>query len=167
MIAGARRIAFEKDQKQKSTKLKFSAGAYLVVAMPTLLEWKNICGESFNFNGLNIYVSEVKAVYEENSKHFDTKIVFLFGKNRVVLHSYNSTQNMKVEGKGYLEFIETYLEPHFLQMIRKSDPKIAEYNKNVIGNFAKPTVRRSTRYPPASKFICKKCDNTFSNFIKF
>ena len=116
LVAGARRIAFEKDQKQKATKLKFSAGDYLVVAMPTLLEWKNICGESFNFNGLNIYVSEVKAEYEENSKHFDTKIVFLFGKNRVVLHFYNSTQNMKVEGKGYLEFIEKYLEPHFLQM---------------------------------------------------
>ena len=47
LIAGARGIAFEKDPKQKSTKLKFSAGAYLKVVMPTLLEWKKTAWKYF------------------------------------------------------------------------------------------------------------------------
>ena len=40
LLASARRIAFEKDPKQKSTKLKFSAGAYLKAVLPTILQRK-------------------------------------------------------------------------------------------------------------------------------
>ena len=149
LIAGARRIAFEVEPKQKSTKLKFSAGAYLEVVIPTLLEWKNLLGNTFHYGDLSIKVFEVKAGYEEHLKHFDTKIIFLFGKNRVVIHSYNSTQNMKIEGKGYIDFIEKYLEPYFLQRIKKVESRINEYNKKVVGNLAKPAVRRSTIYKPA------------------
>lgn len=108
-------------------------------------------------------MSEVKAGYEENSKHFDTKIVFMFNGNRVVIHSYNSTQNMKVEGKGYLELIDKYLEPYFLEIISKSGQSITEYNRKVVSNLAKPAVRRSTRYKPVSNFKCKRCDHTFGN----
>ena len=160
LLTGARRIPFDKEPKQKSVKLMFSAGAYIEVVMPTLLNWKNCVGNCINFGGISINIFEVKAGYELNSKHFDTKIVFLFDKNRVVIHSYNSTQNMKVEGKGYLEFIQRYLEPYFLQRIQDNDARITEYNMKIVGNLTKPVVRRSTQYKPASQFICKKCDHT-------
>ena len=54
-------------------------------------------------------MSEFKEGYEENNKHFDSKIVFLVNRTKIVVHSYNSTQNMKVEGKGYIDFINVFL----------------------------------------------------------
>ena len=115
LLTAARRENIEKEEKQKCTKLKFSAGAYYEAVLPTVRGWENLDGNSFNFEGEIIKVSEFKAGYEENNKHFDSKIVFLANGNKIVVHSYNSTQNMKVEGKGYIEFIKVLLEPYFKQ----------------------------------------------------
>ena len=57
LIAGARRKHYEKDPKQKSTKIMFIAGAYLEVVLPTIKVWSDICGSSFSYGGLNIRVS--------------------------------------------------------------------------------------------------------------
>ena len=91
LLASARRIAFEKDPKQKSTKMKFSAGAYLKAVLPTIRQWKENTGNVFDYGSESIKVSEVKAVFEEDSKHFDTKVVFFVNGNKIVIHSYNST----------------------------------------------------------------------------
>ena len=82
--------------------------------------------QSFEYKGLSIKVSEVKAGYEENSKHFDTKVVLNTSNSRVFIHSYNSTQNIKVEGSGYLNFLISYLEPIFLEAIVGSKSKIQD-----------------------------------------
>ena len=39
-------------------------------------------------------MSEFKAGYEENNKHVDSKIVFLKNGDIIVIHSYDSTQNI-------------------------------------------------------------------------
>ena len=43
LLSGTRRINFDKEPKQKSTKLKFSAGAYMMVVLPTIKTWKDLC----------------------------------------------------------------------------------------------------------------------------
>ena len=63
---------------------------------------------------------------------------------RIVVHSYNSTQNMKVEGKGYIEFIKVFLEPYFKQILSNLDPKIEKCNRRIIKDLGKPQIRRST-----------------------
>ena len=63
---------------------------------------------------------------------------------------------MKVEGNGYLDFINNYLEPLFMDIISQSENRITEY-------LAKSGVRRSIKYKPISQFKCKKCDNVFGN----
>ena len=161
LLAVVKRVMFEMEHKQKSTKIKFSAGAYLEAVLPTVRGWSDLNGKSFHFNGNIIQVSEFQAGYEENNKHFDSKIVFLTNGNRIVVHSYNSTQNMKVEGKGYLNFIEIFLEPYFRDILSKLTEKIKTYNKKVIQDFLKPQIRRSTRYKPVSEFRCKKCASNF------
>ena len=120
-------------------------------------KWK-----SFYFEGNIIKVLEFKAGYEENNKHFDSKIVFLAKGNKIVVHSYNSTQNMKVEGKGYIEFIKVILEPYFKQILSNLDPKIEQCNRRIIKDLGKPQIRRSTRYKPVSEFKCKTCASNFS-----
>ena len=111
LLQAARRENFEKEEKQKCTKLKFSAGAYYEAVLPTVSGWKKLNGNSFSFDGQIIKVSEFKEGYEENNKHFDSKIVFLVNGTRIVVHSYNSTQNMKVEGKGYIDFTNDFWSP--------------------------------------------------------
>ena len=91
LINGAKRIPFEKDFKQKCVKLKFSSGAYKEVVMPKLVFWKSHFNQKIRFNNFEIKVAEAKAGFEENSKHFDTKIVFNTNNSRIVIHSYNST----------------------------------------------------------------------------
>ena len=107
LLQAARRENFEKEDKQKCIKLKFNAGAYYEAVLPTVSGWKKL--NSFSFNRKIIKVSEFKEGYEENNKHFDSKIVFLVNGTRIVVHSYNSTQNMKVEGKGYIDFKNDFL----------------------------------------------------------
>ena len=70
---------------------------------------------------------------------------------------------MKVKGNGYLDFINNYLEPLFMDIISQSENRITEYNKKVINDLAKSGVRRSIKYKPISQFKCKKCDNVFGN----
>ena len=81
--------------------------------------------------------------------------------NKIVVHSYNSTQNMKVEGKGYIEFIKVFLEPYFKQILSNLDPKIEQCNRRIIKDLGKPQIRRSTRYKPVSEFKCKTCASNF------
>ena len=63
---------------------------------------------------MNISVSDFSAGLELNGKHFDTKIEFQVNNQKVVMHYYNSTQNLKVEGSVYLDFIDKYLKYFFL-----------------------------------------------------
>ena len=67
LIAGTKRINFEKESKQKSAKLKFSAGAYMVVVLPTLKIWKDLKGSLFSYGGLKIKIDEVKEGLDENN----------------------------------------------------------------------------------------------------
>ena len=161
LIAGAKRKPFEKDPKQKSTKILFSAGAYLEVVLPTIKAWSDRCGSSFSYGGLNIEIDEVKGGFEENSRHFDTKVVMFVDGLKVVIHSYNTTQNMKIDGKGYLKFIEKYLEPYYNDNIKRMEKRIIESNRKILNDLSKAPktpVTRSTRYKPVSNFKCNKCD---------
>ena len=47
---------------------------------------------------MEVRVEEFRDGIELNDKHFDTKLVLFVNGNKVVLHCYNSTQNIKVEG---------------------------------------------------------------------
>ena len=161
LIAGAKRKHFEKDPKQKSMKILFSAGAYLKVVLPTTKAWNDLCGSAFTYGGLNIKVDEVKGGFEENSRHFGTKVAMFVDGIKVVIHSYNTTQNIKIDGKGYIQFIETYLEPYFNDDIKRMERHIVESNRNILtdlSNAPKTPVTRSTRYKPVSNFECNKCD---------
>ena len=68
---------------------------------------------------------------------------------------------MKVEGKGYIEFIKVFLEPYFKQILSNLDPKIEKCNRRIIKDLGKPQIRRSTRYKPVFEFKCKTCASNF------
>ena len=106
LLKSASRDHFELDPKQKSTNLKFSAGSFIMVAKPMIKECEARFRSKSNFvkDDMVISVAEFRDGIELNDKHFDTKVVFSVNKKKVVLHCYNSTQNLKVDGSIYKYF---------------------------------------------------------------
>ena len=124
----------------------------------------------FQEDNMVICVTEYKEGMDLNNKHVDTKIVLSVSNKKVVLHSYNSTQNIKVDGSGYLHFIERFLAPTIQSNIDKLSTKISEYDKKVHTTLAvrgRPLRPRSVKNIRSlinqQQFICKKCDRKFDN----
>ena len=169
LIKAANRNYFEIELKQKSTNLRFSAGAYLHTVMPVIENWKskNMSKETFREGSMNIKVDEYADGLEMNAKHLDTKIVFNVNAEKVVVHCYNSTQNLMVNGKMYQEFINQYLQPLFVKEIEAIKLKIEEYDSAVLISLGPKRPVRATRSVKSvrsiihqSHFSCKRCDYT-------
>ena len=134
LLKGASRVHLDIETKQKSKNLRFSTGAFIYVAKQFVKE----CESKFKNKTMIIHkdmemrVEEFRDGIELNDKHFDTKLVLFVNGNKVVLHCYNSTQNIKVEGSIYLNFIEKFLHPLFLSNIEIMKSRIVEYDKSVI-----------------------------------
>ena len=82
---------------------------------------------------------------------------------------YNTTQRVKIEGRGYVDFGNKFIIPLFRDKIATVPPgKIEQYNKDVIAALSgkrKVVSRpvRSVRYKSTSKLPCTKCEITFLN----
>ena len=48
-----------------------------------------------------VKIIEIDAGIENSEKHVDTKLVVMVNNDRLVLHAYNGTQNLMVQGKNY------------------------------------------------------------------
>ena len=98
-----------------------------------------------------------------------TIIKFLCGKNMITVTCFNSTQKVKVEGRGYLDFVKTVLEPFIKTKLNQfALENIEKYNRDVLAALSgkrkvisRPT--RSVKYKAMAKLPCEKCDKTFCN----
>ena len=172
LLKSANRPQFEIEIKQQSLNLKFSAGAYLLVAQPLIKEFESyfLKKTPFTENGMETKVQEFRAGKDLNDKHFDTKLVFLVNTKKVTMHCYNSTQNIMVNGSIYMEFVERLLEPFFLTNVEKRKVQINEYDKMVINSLnarGRPLKARSIKNIRSViqqvDFKCKKCDENFTS----
>ena len=64
-----------------------------------------------------VKVDKVVPGYDDTGKHTETMINFDVEGLKIVEHCYNTTQKLKVEGKGYINFVDRYLVPHFMDII--------------------------------------------------
>ena len=61
----------------------------------------------------------------------DTVVTFKVNGQKIVSTCYNTTQKIKVEGKGYLEFVDKYLKNLFVNILKKVGAStIDDYNKS-------------------------------------
>ena len=168
LIKAAGRDAFVIEERQKCTMLEFNVGAYLQIVMPTTAKW-NSGGKHFKVQDLDIQIVEVVPGYDGNNKHMETLIKFCVNGEKISVCCYNSTQRVKIEGHGYLDFMSKFLRPLFVEMLQNIDPTVLEkYNKGVIAALSgkrKAIVRpvRSVRYKAMAKVPCNKCENSFLN----
>ena len=110
LLKSANGQQFEVETKQMSKLLKFSPGTYLQVAKPLLNQYIKIHENKTTIleNGLEIIVHDLREGQELNNKNVDTKIELSVNKQKVIMHCYNTTQNILVNGIGYLNFSENF-----------------------------------------------------------
>ena len=74
---------------------------------------------------------------------------------KITAHIYNSTQRIKIEGKGFRDFVDNVLEPHFSKIIQSQKSEIAYYDANVLETLTSKKVKRSN---VKSSFSCQHCE---------
>ena len=111
--------------------MRFSDGSYFKVVLPLLKVWHAQVGKSFKLSDIGIEVEQSDPGVENSEKHIDTKLVIIADNDRLVLHVYNSTQNLMVQGRNFEHFAVNYLEPFFTQKINEQIVEIENININV------------------------------------
>ena len=159
LIKGASKNPLVKELKSTCAILNFNDGSYFYVILPLIENWKhkNAAGENIEFEGLNIQVTEVKPGKEQSGMVVDVLVKFVVGESKVVAHCYNTKQKLMLNGSGYANFVEKYLEPCLKRGIEEKIVEIHKYNAGVNEAFGK-TQRRNVRYRPGSRLSCNKCD---------
>ena len=164
LIKSANREPIEVEEMQKCIMINLSTGAYLEIVIPAVAEWGNEV-----LNTQTISVENMTPGFDDKRNHVQTIVRFRYNSERITVTCYNTTQRIKAEGKGYVEFVEKFLKPFLTNKLSKIPPrKIEKYNKDVIAVLSgkrkvmsRPT--RSVKYKAISKTNCTKCEMTFSN----
>ena len=95
LIKGAGRKLFEKEFRQKSINLVFCTGSYKTAVMPIIGQWNENRAEGCVDIAENIAIEDIRPGYDLNKKQVDTFISFRYGKNKISVHCYNSTQRLR------------------------------------------------------------------------
>ena len=98
-------------------------------------------------------ILEIVKGFDSTEKHTDTKLVIMFSNHRFVLHAYNTTQNLMVQGKYSEDLAVNCLQPFFENKINDALGQITKLNDIVKDNFS----QKSTKAQKGS-FNCAYCD---------
>ena len=128
-LRGAEKNPFLKEHKSTCAVLNFNDGSYFHSVLPLIEDWKRVSGDVVQFDDLDIHVNEVKDGKEENGMCIDVLIKFEMNEKKVVVHCYNTKQKILVNGAGYMQFTEKYLEPILKKTIENKMIEIQSYNR--------------------------------------
>ena len=83
-----------------------------------------------------VRIADVKTGKDAGGKHIDTQIVFFANRDKVMLHCYNTTQRILVNGHGYAKLIQMFLKPYFESKINMNLENIHQFNEDVLAGIA-------------------------------
>ena len=161
LLKGAKRTQNLKLEVSRGcVNMRFDGGSYFEIVLPLLREWSKKCGENVKLGLEEMKIIEVEAGYEKSTKHVDTKLVVMVENSRFVLHAYNGTQNLMVQGKNYESFATNYLEPFFINKIEAAKKTITKFN-----NVVKDTLGTSKTLKGTTDktFTCPQCEKKSSS----
>ena len=139
----------------------FNLGSWNYVVLPTVRYWSEVKGKKTCDLGENtVTIADVKTGKDITGKHIDTQIVLFLNRDKVVLHCYNTTQLILVNGHGYAKLLELFLKPFFESKIDLNTADIEEFNKNALESLGSKMVKRSdVKYRGGPTYLwCTKCD---------
>ena len=160
LFDGAMRPHYQREEKEGCVNLIFNDGAYNAVVLKALVELKN-GPKHFIIGKEEVERVAVDPRKELSGKHVDTKIEFKVNKQKILIHAYNSTQKLTIQGKKYKWFVDSYLEPFLKARITNSLPQIEQINLSVRACL---NTKNQTNHPDFDTLdenveimICDKC----------
>ena len=158
LLKGAKRTKnLDVEVKTGCVNMRFDDGSYFEVVLPLLRQWHGKEKEYVKINETEMKVEESDPGIESSEKHVDTKLVIITGNDRLVLHAYNSTQNLMVQGKNFENFAINCLEPYFSNKIKVKLDAIVKFNnsvQNMLGQ-DKPAIKKKDKM--SKPFQCPHC----------
>ena len=142
--------------KSTCVNMRFDDGSFKEVVLPLLRNWNMKEEDSFEFMGAMVRIVESDAGVDNIKNHIDTKMVVMFDTHRIVLHGYNGTQNLMVQGKEFEKVALDYLKPYFSKEIEESRDVIDSFNKEVKFALGKPKIKAKNKNEQ-KKFGCPHC----------
>ena len=161
LIKGAKRVPFEVVKNSSSSNLDFCLGSWNNVVQPSMRYWSDVKGiKSCKIDDMVIRIADLKSGKDIGGNHIDSQIVFFANRDKIVLHCYNTTQRILVNGHGYSKFIEMFLIPYFESKISLNLEGIAQFNNNALAVLGSKSVKRSDiKYNGGPTHLwCTKCD---------
>ena len=144
LIKGAKRLPFEIVEKSSSSNLVFNLGSWNIIAQPSLRYWNKGKGsKTCRIGETTVKIADVKTGKDARGNHIDTQVIFFSNRDKVVLHCYNTTQLILVNGHGYSKFIEMFLKPYFESKIALNTEKIKQFNDTALDTLGSKRVKRS------------------------
>ena len=164
-MKGSRRVPLEFEKNSTSCNLVFSVGAWLTTVLPAFRYWEQIKGEkTCRIRDKEIRVTGTKSGKDSNGMCVVSQVIFYSNRDKIVLHLYNTTQRVLVNGHGYEEFVVSFLKPFFEAKVQEYPNEISNINNEVIKKFGPKTVKRSSvKYKGGSVFSCNQCETTFKS----
>ena len=141
--------------KPGCVNLRFNGGVYFELVLPLLQIWHKKCNETVQINDTKIKILEVDSGVENTGKTVDTKLAVLANGTRFVLHAYNSTQNLMVQGKNYEDFALNCLQPFFMEKIENAKERIRKVNNDIKKAFG---PRSQIEEDSEKTFSCPQCE---------
>ena len=141
------------EHKLGCVNLRFSNGAYFQLVLPLLKDWHEKIDCSIKINDVEIKNLEVDVGLDKVGQHMDTKMVVIANDDRLVLHAYNGTQNLMVQGRNYEHFALNNLEPFFRKDIETKIDIITSFNDKVKETLGVKKVTKKSTKP----FKCPQC----------
>ena len=92
----------------------------------------------------------------------DTKLDIFANSDRIVLHAYNGTQNLMVQGKNFENLALNYLKPYFTKKIETDKNTIELFNSNVQEKLSKKKPVLKQKSSGNKPFNCPQCKVTAS-----
>ena len=161
LIKGAKRSVFEIVKNSSSSNLLFNLGSWHIVVLPSIRYWNNMKGETCTLGETAIKIADVKTGKDIGGKHIDTQIVFYSNRDKIVMHLYNTTQLILVNGHGYEKFIDIFLKPYFESKVDLNLESIEKFNTTALdarGGW-KMVKRSSVKFTEAPTHLwCTRCD---------
>ena len=136
LLKSAKREPYEVVHHQKCVKILFNAGLYKVVLLPLISAFEQLEPSGpLSAQILNIKLVSLVPGTDITGNVVDTKIELDVNNQKVTLHAYNTTQNLKVEGAGYLVLVEHFLVPLLSQKCKELEAEIEDVNNDIIDKF--------------------------------
>ena len=96
---------YEREEKKSCINLIFSGGAFNVVVQKAISELNN-GPKHFVVGKEDVERITIDPRKELSGKHVDTKIEFKVNRDKIVIHIYNSTQKVTIQGRKYKWFVD-------------------------------------------------------------